>query len=230
MKILLVEDEANVISFLRRGLIEANHEVSVAMDGITAWEMLQENLPDMIIMDIMLPGMNGVELCRKIRHAKMQVPILMLTALGTSENIVTGLNAGADDYLVKPFKFSELLARIGAITRRTTQAIGTDGFTLQIEDLSVDTRGKQVTRGGDKINLTATEYNVLEYLMRHQGRVLSRTEILESVWGINFEMNTNVVDVYINYLRRKIEKNNRPKLIHTVVGMGYVLRNEDTAE
>lgn len=227
MKILLVEDEANVISFLRRGLMEASHEVSVAMDGTTAWDMLQETVPDIIIMDIMLPGMNGVELCRKIRHAKIPVPILMLTALGTSENIVTGLNAGADDYLVKPFKFSELQARIGAIMRRSTQSLGTDGLTLQIEDLMVDTRGKQVTRGDEKINLTATEYNVLEYLVRHQGRVLSRNEILESVWGINFDMNTNVVDVYINYLRRKLEKKGKPKLIHTVVGMGYVLRNEE---
>ena len=227
MKILLVEDEANVISFLRRGLMEASHEVSVAMDGTTAWDMLQETVPDIIIMDIMLPGINGVELCRKIRHAKIQVPILMLTALGTSENIVTGLNAGADDYIVKPFKFTELRARIGAIMRRSTQSIGNDGLTLQIEDLSVDTRGKQVTRNGEKINLTATEYNVLEYLVRHQGRVLSRNEILENVWGINFEMNTNVVDVYINYLRRKLEKKGKPKLIHTVVGMGYVLRNEE---
>jgi len=229
MKILLIEDEANVVSFLRRGLTEAGHEVSVAMDGITAWDMLQESVPDIAIMDIMLPGMNGVELSRKIRHAKIQVPIIMLTALGTSENIVTGLNAGADDYLVKPFKFSELIARIGAIVRRSTQTLGTDGFALQIEDLTVDTRGKLVTRGNEKINLTATEYNVLEYLVRHQGRVLSRNEILDNVWGINFDMNTNVVDVYINYLRRKLEKKGRPRLIHTVVGMGYVVRNEETS-
>ncbi|MBT1703914.1 response regulator transcription factor [Chryseosolibacter indicus] len=225
MKILLVEDEPNVVSFVRRGLMEAGHEVSVAMDGTTAWQMIQNDVPDIIILDIMLPGINGVELCRKIRSNNINTSIIMLTALGTSENVVTGLESGADDYIIKPFKFSELLARIGAVTRRASGS-GSQGSTIVINDLTINTRGKTVLRGEEKINLTATEYNLLEFLARNKGRVFSRAEILERVWDINFEMNTNVVDVYINYLRRKVDKQSDKKLIHTVVGMGYVLREE----
>lgn len=225
MKVLLVEDEPNVVSFIRRGLIEANHEVSVAMDGVTAWQMIQANTPDIIILDIMLPSMNGIELCRKIRSQQIQTSIIMLTALGTSENVVTGLDSGADDYMVKPFKFSELLARMSAVTRRGTSQAPTD--TIMIDDLVIDTRGKIVKRGDDRINLTAKEYNLLEFLARNKGRVFTRMEILERVWDINFEMNTNVVDVYINYLRRKVDKQREKKLIQTVVGMGYVLREEE---
>lgn len=225
MKVLLVEDEPNVVSFIRRGLIEANHEVSVAMDGVTAWQMIQANTPDIIILDIMLPSMNGIELCRKIRSQQIQTSIIMLTALGTSENVVTGLDSGADDYMVKPFKFSELLARMGAVTRRAAGQAASDLIT--IDDLIIDTRGKIVKRGDDRINLTAKEYNLLEFLARNKGRVFTRMEILERVWDINFEMNTNVVDVYINYLRRKVDKQREKKLIQTVVGMGYVLREEE---
>lgn len=227
MKILLVEDEPNVVSFVRRGLMEASHDVSVAMDGTTAWQMIQNDIPDIIILDIMLPGMNGVELCRKIRNNNIDVCIIMLTALGTSENVVTGLESGADDYIIKPFKFSELLARIGAVTRRASGNNNTNqGSSIVIDDLTINTRGKTVLRGDEKINLTATEYNLLEFLARNKGRVFSRAEILERVWDINFEMNTNVVDVYINYLRRKVDKQGCKKLIHTVIGMGYVLREE----
>ncbi|HTJ50526.1 MAG TPA: response regulator transcription factor [Cyclobacteriaceae bacterium] len=225
MKILLVEDEPNVASFVRRGLMEANHEVSLAMDGTTAWQMIQTNTPDVIILDVMLPGMNGIEICRKVRSENIPTSIIMLTALGTSENVVTGLDFGADDYIVKPFKFSELLARISAVTRRASAA-PINAAVLTIGDLMIDTRGKIVTRAGEKVSLTATEYKLLEFLVRNKGRVFSRIEILENVWDINFEMNTNVVDVYINYLRRKIDKVSSQKLIHTVVGMGYVLREE----
>jgi DNA-binding response OmpR family regulator len=224
MKVLLVEDEPNVVSFIRRGLIEANHEVSVAMDGVTAWQMIQANTPDLIILDIMLPSMNGIELCRKIRSQQISTSIIMLTALGTSENVVTGLDSGADDYMVKPFKFSELLARMSAVTRRAAGQSASDVIT--IDDLTIDTRGKTVKRGDDRITLTAKEYNLLEFLARNKGRVFTRTEILERVWDINFDMNTNVVDVYINYLRRKVDKQRDKKLIQTVVGMGYVLREE----
>ena len=226
MKILLIEDEPNVISFVRRGLIEAEHEVSVAMDGITGLEMIYASPPDIILLDIMLPGINGIDLCRKVRSQKISVPIIMLTALGSSENIVAGLETGADDYVVKPFKFSELLARISAVTRRSSAGGIQNGFLLTLDNLSVDTRGKIVTRGDEKINLTATEYNLLEFLIRNQGRVFTRLEILDRVWDINFDTNTNVVDVYINYLRRKIDKQGYKRLIHTVVGMGYVLRED----
>ncbi len=225
MKILIVEDEPNVVSFLKRGLEEAGHVTSVALDGVTAWDMIQIDPHDVIILDVMLPLMNGVELCRKVRSAHVSTPIIMLTALGTSENVVTGLEAGADDYMVKPFKVSELLARISAVTRRTNGSM-MSGSVIRIGDLSIDSRGKSVERGDRKITLTAKEYNLLEFLARNKGRVFSRAEILERVWDINFEMNTNVVDVYINYLRRKIDKDSDKKLIHTVVGMGYVLRDE----
>lgn len=224
MKVLLVEDEPNVVSFIRRGLIEANHEVSVAMDGVTAWQMIQANTPDLIILDIMLPSMNGIELCRKIRSQQISTSIIMLTALGTSENVVTGLDSGADDYMIKPFKFSELLARMSAVTRRAAGQAAPDIIT--IDDLTIDTRGKTVKRGDDRIVLTAKEYNLLEFLARNKGRVFTRTEILERVWDINFDMNTNVVDVYINYLRRKVDKQRDNKLIQTVVGIGYVLREQ----
>lgn len=226
MKILLIEDEPNVISFVRRGLLEAEHEVSVAMDGVTGLEMIYANPPDIILLDIMLPGINGIDLCRKVRSQKISVPIIMLTALGSSENIVKGLETGADDYVVKPFKFSELLARISAVARRSSGSGIQNGFLLTLDDLTVDTRGKIVTRGGEKINLTATEYNLLEFLVRNTGKVFSRLEIMERVWDINFDTNTNVVDVYINYLRRKIDKQGSKRLIHTVVGMGYVMRED----
>lgn len=227
MKILVVEDEPNVVSFIQRGLSEGGHTVSVALDGETAWSMLQIELPDVIVLDIMLPVLNGVQLSKKIRAAGLPVPIIMLTALGTSENIVVGLESGADDYMVKPFKVSELLARITAVTRRTQGNIN-PGKTLSVGDLSMDTWGKSVERAGEKVNLTATEYNLLECLIRSKGRVLSRAEILELVWDINHEMDTNVVDVYIRYLRKKIDKPGNPKLIHTIVGMGYVLREENS--
>lgn len=225
MKILLIEDEPNVISFVRRGLVEANHDVSVAMDGITALQMIEAAPPDIILLDIMLPGMNGLELCRKVREKKIGVPIIMLTALGTSENIVAGLENGADDYVVKPFKFTELLARISAVSRRASKTGGAD--LIKIDNLTIDIHGKMVRRDGQRVTLTATEYNLLEFLATNQGRVFSRLEIMEHVWDINFDTNTNVVDVYINYLRRKIDKPGQPKLIHTVVGMGYVFRIDE---
>lgn len=206
--------------------MEANHEVSVAMDGITGLQMIETSAPDLVLLDVMLPGINGIELCRKVRSKKLNAPIIMLTALGTSENVVAGLEAGADDYVVKPFKFSELMARISAVMRRASRTGVEDATVISVADLQIDTRGKLVSRNDERVTLTATEYNLLEFLAANKGRVFSRLEIMERVWDINFDTNTNVVDVYINYLRRKIDKPGYRKLIHTVVGMGYVLREE----
>ncbi|MBA4144570.1 MAG: DNA-binding response regulator [Azospira oryzae] len=226
MKILIIEDEAPVVSFIRRGLIEAGHDVIVAMDGNTGFQMAQSEEINAVLLDVMLPGMNGIELCRKMRENKITTPVIMLTALGMTENIVNGLNNGADDYLVKPFKFAELLARLTAVTRRE-KVPPVENTVLKIEDIVLDTRSKITTRNNIKVDLTATEYKLLEFMMKHEGRVLSRAELLENVWDVHFDMNTNVVDVYINYLRKKIDKNHGKKLIHTVVGMGYVMRSED---
>jgi DNA-binding response OmpR family regulator len=222
-KILLVEDEASVASFVRRGLTESGYEVSVAMDGPTGLELATNNDFDIILLDIMLPGINGVELCRQMRSQKKNTPIIMLTALGTTENIVTGLDSGADDYLVKPFKFAELEARIRTLIRRSQMALSAPDV-LEISDLTMDLSAKTVVRNGQQIQLTATEFRLLEFLLRNKKRVVSRLEMLEHVWGIDFNMGTNVVDVYVNYLRKKIDKDFEPKLIHTMVGMGYVIK------
>lgn len=223
MKLLIVEDEPNLLSIIRKGLSEKNNEVSVALDGITALEMIQNHNFDVIILDIMLPDINGIEICRRLRAAKNFVPILLLTALGTTENIVTGLNAGADDYLAKPFKFSELEARISALARRSNQDHKPND-TIIIDDLEIDSRSKTVKRNGENIQLTAKEFKLLQYLARNAEVILSREKILDNVWDINFDMNTNVVDVYINYVRNKIDKPYQNKLIHTIKGLGYVIK------
>ncbi|WP_306564658.1 response regulator transcription factor [Flavobacterium lindanitolerans] len=223
MKLLIVEDEPNLLSIIRKGLSEKNNEVSVALDGTTALEMIQNHNFDVIVMDIMLPDINGIEICRRLRASKNFVPILLLTALGTTENIVTGLNAGADDYLAKPFKFSELEARIGALARRSNQDHKPND-KIQIDDLEIDSRSKTVKRNGEIIQLTAKEFKLLYYLAKNTEIILSREKILDNVWDINFDMNTNVVDVYINYLRNKIDKPYQNKLIHTIKGLGYVIK------
>lgn len=223
MKLLIVEDEPNLLSIIRKGLSEKNNEVSVALDGTTALEMIQNHNFDVIILDIMLPDINGIEICRRLRAAKNFVPILLLTALGTTENIVTGLNAGADDYLAKPFKFSELEARISALARRSNQDHKPNDIII-IDDLEIDSRSKTVKRNGENIQLTAKEFKLLQYLARNAEVILSREKILDNVWDINFDMNTNVVDVYINYVRNKIDKPYQNKLIHTIKGLGYVIK------
>lgn len=211
MKLLLIEDEPAVVSVITRGLSEAGYEVSVAPDGNSGLQMALNN-PSfrLIILDVMLPGMNGIEVCRSIRKAQLEVPILMLTALGTTENIVMGLDSGADDYLVKPFKLQELEARIRSLMRRKNNTDipvpVTPASILSMADLELDTDTKSASRNGKNIQLTATEYRLLEYLLKNPRKVLSRLEILEQVWGIEFNMNTKVVDVYINYLRKKINK------------------------
>jgi DNA-binding response OmpR family regulator len=225
MKVLLVEDTPDLVSIILRGLSEEGMEVSVAGDGNTALDMAIKYDFDVIILDIMLPGINGIQVCKEIRKKNESISIIMLTALGSTENIVTGLESGADDYLVKPFKLIELSARIRTLVRRSkTTAIPQDKILLA--DLEVNMSSKTVSRGGRSIPLTATEYRLLEYLMKNQNRVLSRIQILENVWDIDFNMGTNVVDVYINYVRKKIETPDAAKLIHTVFGMGYILKEE----
>lgn len=224
MKLLIVEDEPNLLSIIRKGLSEKNNEVSVALDGTTALEMILNYNFDVVILDIMLPDINGIEICRRLRAAKNFVPILLLTALGTTENIVTGLNSGADDYLVKPFKFSELEARIAALARRANQEHKPNDL-IQIDDLEIDTKAKSVKRNGETIQLTAKEFKLLYYLAKNAETILSREKILDNVWDINFDMNTNVVDVYINYLRNKIDKPYQNKLIHTIKGLGYIIKS-----
>lgn len=223
MKLLIVEDEPTLLSVIRKGLSEKNHDVSAALDGTTAWEMLTAGNYDVVILDVMLPDINGIELCRRLRAAGNYVPILMLTALNSSDNIVTGLNAGADDYMAKPFRFTELEARINALARRASQEHKI-AESIVIEDLEIDMRAKSVKRNGENIVLTAKEFNLLHYLAKNSGTILSREKILDNVWNINFDMNTNVVDVYINYIRKKIDKPYNHKLIHTIKGLGYVIK------
>ncbi|SFN97940.1 two component transcriptional regulator, winged helix family [Chitinophaga sp. YR627] len=234
MKLLLIEDEPSVVSFIRRYLAEAGYDVSVALDGVSGLQMATENNFQLIILDVMLPGMNGIAVCKALRQQQLSTPILMLTALGSTENVVTGLDSGADDYLVKPFKQAELLARIRSLLRRnndTAAAIPavtqTNGNVLKVADLELDLNTKSASRYGQTIVLTATEYRLLEYMMRNPKRVLSRMEILENVWGVDFNMNTKVVDVYVNYLRKKVNRKDQPALIQTVVGMGYMLKEEE---
>lgn len=224
MNLLVVEDEPNLLSIIRKGLSENNNEVSVAMDGTTALSMLETNNFDVVILDVMLPDINGIEICRRLRAAKNFVPVLLLTALGTTENVVAGLNAGADDYMVKPFKFSELEARISALARRASQD-NSAASIIEIDDLEINSRAKSVKRNGELIQLTAKEFKLLHYLAKNSGTILSREKILDNVWDINFDMNTNVVDVYINYLRKKIDKPYPNKLIHTIKGLGYVIKS-----
>jgi two-component system copper resistance phosphate regulon response regulator CusR len=228
-KILLVEDEASAVDFIRKGLTEADYDVSVAFDGDTALNMAAGSAFDLFILDIMLPGKNGIEICKELRDRNVKSPILFLTALGTSENIALGLNIGADDYLVKPFKFIELNARVNALLRRGQQAEAQPTKPKNIytiADLVVNDDAKTVTRNKTDILLTATEYRLLLALIKSRDKVLSRVDLLESAWDINFNLGTNVVDVYINYLRKKIDTDYTTKLIHTVVGMGYVLREK----
>ncbi|MEO7212340.1 response regulator transcription factor [Mucilaginibacter sp.] len=223
MKILLVEDEAKLVSIIQRDLTAEGHEVSVALDGTTGLQMALKGDFQLIILDIMLPGINGVEVCRQLRQANTQAAILMLTALGTTENVVVGLDSGADDYMVKPFSLAELNARIRTLARRNGSNASAPNL-LQVADLVINTNERSVMRGGKTIELTATEYRLLEFLVKNRNHMLSRIEILENVWNIDFNMGTNVVDVYINYLRKKVDKDFEPKLIHTVVGMGYILK------
>ena len=221
-KILLAEDEQNIASFIRRGLQEFGHEVRVANDGQAGWELVQQEDFQLLILDIIMPKMNGLQLCKQYRQTYgYQSPVIMLTALGTTDDIVNGLNAGADDYLVKPFSFQELEARIKALLRRTGAEPAVP--LLSCGDLTLDPSSHRAIRGKVVIDLTVKEYRLLEYLIRNRGTAQSRLTLLKNVWDKNFDTNTNVVDVYVNYLRSKIDKDFDRKLIRTVVGVGYMM-------
>ena len=228
MKILIVEDEQNISSFIQRGLSINGYDTEICNDGLQAWEKLQTSTFDIIIADIMMPFMSGLELCKAYRQKfGFATPIILLTALSTTDDIVNGLNAGADDYLTKPFKLVELEARIKALLRRSnTNTEKPTNEILHFLDLELNTNTKQASRNGNIINLTAKEYLLLEFFMHNPNRVLSRQTILENVWDINFDTNTNIVDVYVNYIRNKIQPNGTNKLIHTVIGLGYILKEE----
>jgi len=224
--ICLVEDEQKVAAFICKGLEEHGYKLKTAGDGASAKKMLKTNNFDLLILDVMLPDINGIELCGQIRANDTQTPILMLSALDQIQNKVSGLKAGADDYLVKPFHFSELLARIEALLRRQNAAAALEDHTLTFDDLKLDTWSNVAERAGQQIALTAKEYTLLELFMRHPNKILSREYIAEQVWKIDFDTGTNFIDVYVNYLRNKIEKGFKNKLIHTVIGMGYILKSD----
>jgi DNA-binding response OmpR family regulator len=229
MGILLVEDEPNVVSVIKRGLTDYGFEVSVAANGATGLQMALDHDFDLVILDVMLPVMDGIQVCKRIRQQKKMIPIIMLTALDSTENIVSGLDSGADDYMVKPFKIAELAARLRTLLRRSGSDMPADN-TYTIGNLALNTESKIAYRNNEALKLTATEYRLLEYFVKNQKKVLSRIQILENVWDIDFNMGTNVVDVYVNYLRKKLEKNGGPNLIHTVFGMGYLMKEGETDE
>jgi two-component system, OmpR family, copper resistance phosphate regulon response regulator CusR len=226
MNILVIEDEHKVAAFLKNGLEEQGHCVDLAYDGYTGEKLALNNEYEIVLLDVIIPVMNGIELCKKIKAAKADLPILMLTALGTTDDKVAGFDSGADDYLVKPFEFKELLARIKALTKRIHAKVELvqPATILTVGDLQLDIDKKVAFRGGKVIQLTAKEFALLEYLMRNKGRVVSRPDIAEHVWDVSFDTGTNVVEVYVNILRRKIDKDFSNKLIQTRIGLGYVMQ------
>lgn len=223
MRLLIVEDEKKVASFIKQGLEEEGYAVDVAMDGEEGLAMALDGVHDLFILDIGLPKMNGLQVLGELRKRKVATPVLLLTVRATIEDKVLGLDAGADDYLTKPFSFQELLARVRALLRRRPEG---SPALLQFSDLVLDPARRTVSRGGEKIELTAKEFAILEYFLRNPGRVLTRTQIIEHVWDYDFDTGTNLVDVYVNYLRKKVDSDRDPKLIHTVRGVGYVLKAE----
>jgi len=220
MRILIVEDEAKVASLIKKGLEEEGYAADVASDGEEGLSMLQMNVYDAAVLDLMLPKLDGIELIKRVRAKSMNIPVLMLTARDTLDDKVVGLDAGADDYLTKPFAFEELLARVRSLLRRGRAEI----TVLKVDGLTLDPATRKVKRDGSDIILTAKEFSLLEYMMRNPGRPLSRTNLSEHVWDINFDRSTNVVDVYINFLRNKVDKGFEKKLIHTVRGVGYMIK------
>ncbi len=226
MKILVIEDEPKVASFIKQGLEEQSNNVTIAYDGFFGHKLATENEFDVIVLDLMIPYMNGLDLCKKLREEGIKTPILMLTALGTTDDKVTGLETGADDYLVKPFEFKELVARVRALSKRYTDNVQLPKV-LKVADLEMNLDEKSVKRGGKYIDLTAKEFSLLEFLLRNKNRVVSRAEISEKVWDIHFDTGTNVIDVYVNFLRKKVDKEFERKLIQTMVGMGYVIKSDE---
>lgn len=225
-RILIIEDEKKIADTLRMGLSEYGYYAEVAYDGIIGKRLLLTKTYDLIILDINLPGVNGYDLCKMIRVHNAALPIIMLTSMNTLNDKIEGYNAGADDYLVKPFEFRELIMKIRALLKRTLSEHLPIGNMLRASGLEMNLDSKEVIRDGQKINLTAKEFQLLEYFLRNKNRVLSRADIAVNVWEIDFQSNTNVIDVYVNYLRNKIDKKFSEKLIQTHVGMGYILKEK----
>lgn len=223
LKILLIEDEVKTLNLIKEGLEENKAQVDIAYDGQMGLTLAERNDYTLIISDIILPEMNGLTLCKTLREGGNNTPILLLTALGTTQDIITGLDSGADDYLSKPFEFSELKARIRALTRRGNAVIQ-KSHVLRIADLELNVDTKAVRRGDKEITLTAKEFSLLEFFMNNVGRVISKVELAEKIWDITFDTGTNVIEVYVNFLRKKIDKDFDVKLIHTQIGMGYVMK------
>jgi len=225
-RILVVEDEKRLADLLKTGLEEQGFQVDQAYDGYVGKTLVFKNAYDLIILDINLPLINGYDLCRDIRSFNNDIPVIMLTAMATPDNKLTGFDVGADDYILKPFDFKELLARVRVFLRRTTTAEKNEDSTIRIDDLVINSTQKTVYRNEMLIDLTAREFTLLEYLARNKGKVVSRAEIAEKIWNLKFDTGTNYIDVYINYLRKKIDKDYVNKLIHTRVGLGYVLKDK----
>lgn len=224
VNILLVEDEKKIADTLALGLTENQYNVSVAYDGTIGKKLFDSKVFDIVILDINLPGMNGYELCKAIREKNERVPVVMLTALSTTEDKIEGFEAGADDYIVKPFDFKELLVRLKALLKRLHQT-NLPVNMLKAADVVMNLDSKEVTRAGKPIHLTAKEFQLLEYFVKNKNKVVSRADIALNVWDIDFDTKTNVIDVYVNFLRKKLEKDFDSKLIHTQVGMGYILKD-----
>ncbi|MFP7654773.1 response regulator transcription factor [Chryseobacterium proteolyticum] len=226
MNILIIEDDQRVAQLTQRGLEEQGFTVTLAYDGLSGKKLALQNDYDLVITDIVLPKMDGIDLCREVRLIKPDLAIIMLTALGTTDDKVEGFDAGADDYLVKPFEMRELLVRIRALLKRNNKAAQNSGFILRYADLEMNLHTKIVKRNTKDINLTPKEFKLLEYMLHNPERVLSRVEIAEKVWDTHFDTGTNFIDVYINYLRKKIDKDFDQKLIQTKSGMGFILKLE----
>jgi DNA-binding response OmpR family regulator len=226
VKLLVVEDEPRMLELLRRGLTEEGHNVVCAADGSEGWELARAYEFDAVVLDIMLPKMNGFELAKKLRQRQIATPVLMLTAKDSVPDIVRGLDAGADDYLTKPFSFSELLARLRAVRRRATSR---SHNRVQVGDLILDPESRDVSRAGASISLTRTEYSLLERLMYRAGKVVPRRTLIESVWGFDREIEENTLDAFVRLLRQKVDREGMPKLILTVRGVGYMIREESSA-
>ena len=224
--ILLVEDDRRIAQTISRGLTDEGYATVIAYDGLDGREQALSNGFDLVILDVNLPGLNGYALCRDLRASNHRIPVLMLTALGELEDKITGLGAGADDYLVKPFDFRELLARVAACLRRADRYPSEPDDVIQVANLTLNRTTQQVWREATLIDLTTKEFALLDYLMQHTGRIISRLELTGHVWNMPFDTGTNVVEVYINYLRKKVDRDFSPKLIHTRSGYGYVLKDE----
>lgn len=223
IRILLVEDEKKIADSLKKGLSEHNYKVEVAYDGIEGKRLFETHPFELIILDINLPGISGITLCKKIRNRNPSIPIVMLTALSATNDKIEGFDAGADDYIVKPFDFKELLVRVRALLKRiyNTSPVGN---ILKVGDLVINLDSREVSRGGHGISLTSKEFQLLEYLVRNRNKVVSRADIALNVWDIDFDTKTNVIDVYVNFLRKKLDHDHDKKIIHTQIGVGYILK------